>query len=75
MREKIWFRGAKTGFSPLQNIIQGFRMGRKILPSGILYFKRYKNPESIRIFSSLSHSHPFGSSRIAPRFPLVTSAW
>ena len=24
---------------------------------------------------ALSHSHPFGSSRIAPRFPLVTSAW
>ena len=50
-------------------------MGGKILPSGELYFKRYKNPESIRSFSALSHSHPFGSSKIAPRFPLVTSAW
>ena len=50
-------------------------MGRKILPSDGLYFKRYKDPKNIRSFSALAHSHPFGSSRIAPRFPLVTSAW
>ena len=47
----ISYCGAKACFSPLQNIIQGFRMGRKDLPSGRLYFKRYKNPKSIGIFS------------------------
>lgn len=46
----ISYCGAKTRFSPLQNIIQGFRMGRKVLPSGGLYFKRYKNLESIKSF-------------------------